>query len=139
MKLNRKAFTIIELIVVVGIISVLASIVVFNVSSIRNRARDATIKENMSSFFKLASDYWELHGNYGGFCEYSEARKLFDSIPAFNDKKEKYCQHDSDEWMVCAQLNFPDDRSRAWCIDATGIRREISADDCKQGNKDCQS
>lgn len=132
-----KAFTIIELIVVIAIISVLTSIVLVNVNSIRNKARDATIKEDMTSFFKLATDYLEQHGSYGGFCEDEKTRELFDSIPAYDAKKEKYCQHDSDDWFVCAQLNFPEDRSKAWCIDKSGTKKQIESEDCKQGIKTC--
>jgi len=137
MEQKKKGFTIIELLVVIAIISVLAGIVIVNIGSLRNKARDATIKEDMTSFFKLASDYYEEHGNFGGFCEDDTTEFLFDSIPAFDEKKEKYCQHDSDDWMVCAQLNFPEDRSKAWCIDRSGIRKEIATDDCKQGIKTC--
>jgi len=130
-------FTIIELIVVISIIAVLASIVLINTSSVGNKARDAAIKEDMNSFSQLALGYYESHGNYGGFCEDAATERLFNSIPAYDEKKEKYCQHDSDDWMVCAQLNFPEDRSKAWCIDKSGIRKQIDSADCQQGLKTC--
>lgn len=132
-----KAFTIIELLVVIAIISVLATIIVVNVNSIRSKARDATIRGDMDSFSQLAIDYYQQHGNYGGFCQDDATENLFDAIPAYNEKKEKYCQHDSDDWFVCAQLNFPEDRSKAWCIDKSGVRKQINSDDCKQGVKTC--
>lgn len=134
---DNKAFTIIELLVVIAVVAVLASIVLVNVSSIKSKARDATIKADMTSFFKLALDYYEQHGNYGGFCEDQATGDLFDSIPAYNGKKEKYCQHDSDDWFVCAQLNFPEDRSKAWCIDKSGVKKQINSDECQQGVKEC--
>lgn len=139
---NRKdkfitGFTIVELIVVIAIIAVLASVVLINTSSVGNKARDAAIKEDMNSFFQLALEYYEKHKNYGGFCEDDATQALFDSIPAYGEKKEKYCQHDSDDWFVCAQLNFPEDRSKAWCIDKSGIRKQIDSDDCRQGVTTC--
>jgi len=134
---KRNGFTIIELIVSIAIIAVLSSIVFVNVNSMRNKARDATIRENMNSFFKLALDYQQAHGNYGGFCSDPATEALFDSVPAYDAKKEKYCQHDSDDWMVCAQLNYPEDRSKAWCIDRSGNRKQIDSVDCKQGLKEC--
>jgi general secretion pathway protein G len=134
---KHSGFTIIELVVVIAIIGVLSSIVIVKTSSIKNKARDAAIKEDMNSFSRLALDYFEDHGNYGGFCESLDAETLFDAIPAYDEKKEKICQHDSDDWLVCAQLNFPEDRSKAWCIDKSGIRKQIDSADCQQGMTTC--
>ena len=92
MKLNKsKAFTIIELIVVIAIISILAAIVLINVNSIINKAKDAAIKEDMASFFRLALDYYEQHGNYGGFCaeENTPVVDLFNTLPAYDNVKAK--------------------------------------------------
>jgi len=135
--MKKNGFTIIELIIVISIIGVLASIVLMNTSSLSNKARDAAIKQDMSSFLSLALEYYQKHGNYGGFCEDTASKILFNFIPAYNDKKEKYCQHDSDDWMVCAQLNFPEDRSKAWCIDKSGSTKQIDSADCQQGVKAC--
>jgi len=137
--MNRidKGFTIIELIVVISIIGILATIVLTNVNSYKGKAKDAIIKEDMNQFFQLAQEYYNNHGNYGGFCTDSLTQRLFDAIPAYEGKKIKICQHDANRWMVCANLNFPEDRSSAWCIDAGGTKKEISADDCAQGNDVC--
>lgn len=131
MEMRNKAFTIIELLVIVAVIGVLAAIVIVNITSLKSRAKDAAVRENMSSFFKLASDYLETHGNYGGFCNYQPTIDLFDIVPAYEGKKTKFCQHDSDDWIICAVLNYPEDRTTAWCIDRSGIRKQINAVDCE--------
>jgi len=133
----RNGFTIIELVVVIAIIGIISSIVLINVNSIKNKARDSAIKEDMNSFAQLALAYYEKHGNYGGFCEDTATEILFNAIPAYDEKKEKYCQHDSDDWLICAQLNFPEDRSKAWCIDKSGFKKQIDSADCAQGLKTC--
>jgi len=133
----NKGFTIIELIVVVSIIGVLATIVLTNASSYKGKAKDVVIKEDMNNFFHLAQEYFDSHGNYGGFCNDNSTQVLFDAIPAYEGKKVKICQHDANKLMVCAKLNFPEDRSKAWCVDASGTKKEISAGDCEQGNDTC--
>ncbi len=50
-----KGFTIIELLVVITIIGLLASIVISNLDSSRYKAQDARIKEQMSSIRNIAS------------------------------------------------------------------------------------
>lgn len=132
-----KAFTLVELMVIFAAISILATIVLVHINLARNKARDIAIKGDMSSFLGLAFDYRQQHGNYGGFCNDLATESLFDSIPAYNAKKEKYCQHDSDDWMVCAQLNYPEDRSKAWCVDKSGFSKQIDSSECKQGLKTC--
>jgi prepilin-type N-terminal cleavage/methylation domain-containing protein len=134
---SGAGFTIIELITVISIIGILGFIVLTNVNLFRAKAKDAAIKEDMNLFFHYAQEYYESHGNYGGFCEIDPAKSLFDILPAYNAKKVKVCQHNANNWMVCAQLNYPEDRSRAWCIDANGIKKEISSVDCDQGNDTC--
>lgn len=136
MKKNKPltGFTIIELLVVIAVISVLAAIVLFYSSRFKLKAMDAVIKSDMTNFFKLAQDYYQAHNeNYAAFCNEQSTEDLFNKIPAYNAKKDKYCMDNSTYWYVCAQLNYPEDRSRAWCMDWTGRIQEICADACKKG------
>ena len=130
---KEKGFTIIELIVVIAIIAVLAGIVLVNVNSFKYKANDSVIKADMNVFFNLALDYLLAHGNYGGFCSSSnlEVQKLFDALPAYDNVKAKQCSADNNDWVVCSKLNIPEDRSTAWCIDKTGVKKEITAAQCE--------
>jgi prepilin-type N-terminal cleavage/methylation domain-containing protein len=48
----KKAFTLIELLIVIAIIAILAGVVFINLNSARKRARDVEIKNNLSEFSK---------------------------------------------------------------------------------------
>lgn len=48
----KRAFTLIELLIVIAIIAILAGVVFANLNSARKRARDTEIKNNLSQFSK---------------------------------------------------------------------------------------
>jgi len=63
-KINKNGFTIIELIVVVAIIAVLASIVIFNVNGYINKAKDAKRVGDLKQIQKALELYKMDHGGY---------------------------------------------------------------------------
>lgn len=127
--IEKEGFTLIELLVVIVIIGILASIVLTNVNGARIKAKDVAIKRSMNVFNYLAEIYYDSHNeNYAGFCNDSETERIFDAI--YSPKKYKYCHHDSNQWAVCAQLNFPPDLSKAWCTDSIGNTKQINQSDC---------
>ncbi len=129
---KNKGFTIIELIVVIAVIAVLSTIVFIKINSFRNKAKDSKIREDMHNFYVLSLEYFQQHdGDYGGFCNYPSVIKIFDNLPAYDNLKAKQCSADSDDWVICSKLNFPEDRTSAWCIDGSGVRVEITAQQCE--------
>lgn len=62
--LNRKGFTLIELMIVLMIISILASIAVPNYRSSLIRAREAVLADTLSQFRKTIDDYYADKGKY---------------------------------------------------------------------------
>lgn len=65
-KKNEDGFTLIELLVVVAIISLLSSIVMASLTTARNKAKDAAIKEEMSQLDTLMAFNYN---DYGDYCE----------------------------------------------------------------------
>ena len=126
---DNKGFTLVELLVVIAIIGILASIVFVTVSKAKLKTKDVAIRQSMKLFNILAQDYYEKHNeNYAGFCNDSATEKIFGSLSS--PKKFKYCHHDDNTWAICAQLNIPEDLSKAWCVDSTGNIKEINQIDC---------
>ena len=63
---NKKGFTLIELLVVIAIIGILAGVVLTNLSSSRNKAKNAAVLEELSSMRNTMELYATSHdGNYG--------------------------------------------------------------------------
>jgi len=60
----NKSFTIIELLVVIGIIGVLASLVLVSVGKARGSARDARRKQDLGAIQTALELYYDDHGKY---------------------------------------------------------------------------
>lgn len=122
-----KGFTIIELLVVIAIIAVLAAIIMANVISYRNKAKDSAIKGDMNSlptaatlyFVNGSSDYTDICVNDNNFQRIRSAVQ--------KDDGSLYCKSDDDQWVACSQLSS--DVTTFWCIDNTGAKM-ITANSC---------
>lgn len=132
-KENTAGFTIIELVLVVGIIAALTSIVLNNVTGYIVKAKDVAIKASMGAILVNASTYFEINSGYGGFCNDVITENIYDSINSFN----KNCKASANRWVVCAKLNIPPDGSKAWCSDSTGIKEEINDSLCTNSLNIC--
>ena len=63
-KSNQKGFTLLELLVVIGIIGLLASILVLNLTSARRRARDTKRVADVRNLQTATEDYFGKNGKY---------------------------------------------------------------------------
>jgi len=63
-KKNQKGFTLLELLVVIGIIGLLASIIVVNLTGARKRARDVKRIADIRQMQTAAEDYYGKYGKY---------------------------------------------------------------------------
>ena len=64
----KKGFTIIELLVVITIISVLASVILPRLGTVREKGADALLKTNVSSVSSQAAIVREDDGDYAAVC-----------------------------------------------------------------------
>jgi prepilin-type N-terminal cleavage/methylation domain-containing protein len=61
---KNKAFTLIELMVVIAIIGILASIILASVSKARSQGRDGVRKQNLSQLSLVLETYYDANGHY---------------------------------------------------------------------------
>ncbi len=68
---NKKGFTLIEILTVIMIIGILASVILISMGTARDRTADTTIKSQMSQFRTLAEAHYDFGANFDGFEEAS--------------------------------------------------------------------
>lgn len=122
---KQKAFTIIELIVVIAIIAILASVVMVSVTQYIEKSRMAAFKENLKTAQLCFTQSFVEDGGYqNGFSDCTNSitaiRKAFSSISdniVYNlgDKHDSYCLA-----YVDNSTNF------TYCIDSSGFFGELN-------------
>lgn len=141
--MKEKGFTLIELLVVIAIISLLATVVLASLNSVRSKARDASIKSNLSSMRGQAEIYYDIPGNYGvpfdlGPCA-ATAGTLFEdariqnflesagnSSIANGGVSRGTCASTANAWAVSVPLYS--DPNESWCVDNQGSSLQITGD-----------
>jgi len=120
---SKKAFTIIELIVVIAIIAILAGIVLNNVTKYNNKGKISAIKGNLATLRVVGLKYFETNGNYTSFCGTNPLPSISAAITkaggtmtCFNSAVVGGCLGLTNKWVVISTL--PDGTS--WCVDYLG-------------------
>lgn len=133
---TSKGFTIIELLVVIAIIAVLAAVVMVNVTSYVGKAKDASVKADLSQISTTAAVYSDDNGgNMDALCTGSaDLNKAFEAAKTASGKT-GYCGANDDAWAVCVGLAYND--SLAWCIDSASTAESINMTDCNTGITVC--
>lgn len=124
MKFSKKGFTLIELLVVIAIIGILASIVFVNVSSARNKAKDAGVKGNLAQMMTAAEIGIDSAAitDYATVCTYAPTKAAYD---AANDQRKSgsasVCADITAGWCACVSLNAS---SNNFCTNIAGAKAE---------------
>ncbi len=140
---KSKGFTIIELLVVVAIIAVLASIVLVNVTSYIARGKDAAIKGNLSTILTNAAIYYDgqTPSTYVGFvtgtnCNTGNAGFTGPETAAVSAGGTVTCPASTaSAFCVRSTLNV----SGSYCVDSTGYKGAPAlSTDCAGADLTCQ-
>ncbi len=126
-KKKTRAFSLMELIVVLAIIGVLSAITTFSVSKVRARGYVARVKTQMSELGPLSIQYLNTNQSFTNVClnmqskaniltdTYAQSAKIT-ALPTSN------CYSDNNEWVVFSSISD----TTYWCVDYTGNTKEIS-------------
>ncbi len=129
---SGAGFTIVELLVVVAIIAVLASIVLVNVTAYINRGKNASIKANLSSVLVNGSVYFDANESYTGFCGTTGYTGPSAAIVAAGSSIATTCIDTTTATCACSTLNTTatEPTGSVFCVDSTGAKRQTSATTC---------
>lgn len=112
---KRGAFTIIELIVVIAIISILSSVVLANVVGYINKAKDAKIKTDLSGVLQEASAYQSENNTYSGYA-------ISAGVTSPCGDQSYTVSSTDDSFVAYHQLCGSD---KYWCADSTGTMSQL--------------
>ncbi|MDO8486358.1 MAG: type II secretion system protein [Candidatus Staskawiczbacteria bacterium] len=127
---ESRGFTLVEMLIVIAIIALLASIVLYNVAQYINKSKDATINGNLAILVTAGEIWYDKNdSSYAGFCGSDSVTKAFDQ--AQSDGADEYCNVKDPEntaWVACAKEFV--DNLKAYCVDSKGNQKEINNSDC---------
>lgn len=143
---QKRGFTLVELLVVVAIIALLAGIVLANVNTARNKAKNNTIKENLYSLKLAAELAYDENDSYEAICtetgdspanDIGSSGNFLRIRTAINSQGGtiRLCHDDASYW--CAQVTDMPYNDEDWCADGTGYAG--SDDYCDGTNFTCEN
>jgi len=131
---NQKGFTIIELIVVISIIAVLASIVLVNTIQYINKSRDAAIKADLNTVMtNLISNLADGTGITASSISSDKGWIAVTKLQTDEEKRFESVDNDTQTFCACAQ-ELATSSATFYCVDTSGSPKETknpcSASNC---------
>ncbi|MEN9614030.1 MAG: hypothetical protein RLZZ347_337 [Candidatus Parcubacteria bacterium] len=124
---QSRGFTLVELLVVISVMSFLASIVLTSVGAARGKGADATIKQTMNSMRAQASITYNNIGNFNAVCgtngvtQDSLIAQAIAQVTTLNAVGT--CSGGATDWAFAAPLKG----GGYWCVDSTNAGRNKTA------------
>ena len=128
---DKKGFTLIELLVVIAIIGILAAVLMVNLASTRNKARDSAIKLEMGQIRTAMESFYTAGNTYVGGGASADVVALRAGIVA-NGGTAAAPFESASTWCSEYTLNTG---GGSWCVDSTGYAGPIA--DCEDTNYNC--
>ena len=141
---SRKAFSLIELMMVIAIISVLSAVVLTSLSSARERSANASIKSNLSSVRGMIALYYDTNSNYGtasvngcasggmfnATTPHDISGAISQALAQSGHTGGVYCRSNvtTNQWAIAIPLRPLTGNTatqKGWCIDYRGVSKQI--------------
>ena len=127
----KQGFTIIELIVVISIIAILASVVMINVGKYLTTSKDSAIKGNLATLITRGAKYFDSTGSYSGFCTDPQGgAPIKTAIEATNVGGAFTCNVKADNSVWCACSPEKATPTTVFCVDSSGAKKEAASTTC---------
>jgi general secretion pathway protein G len=131
--MSKKGFTLVELMVVIAIVGLLASIVLVNVRGTKDKARDANIKSYMYQLRNAAEMIYTQTENYNAVCDESdntlsnsgEFGILERAIKKDNGNVDLTCFEDAGGKSFAVSSPLVASTGKHWCVESAGLSIEI--------------
>ncbi len=134
---EQKGFTLVELLVVISIIAILASIVLYGSMQYISKGKDASVKGNLTVLITAGEVWYDKNASsYAGFCGSAVVLRSLSQIPSASG--DKYCNVKTPEgtsWAACARQFI--DSNKAYCVDSKGNQKDINNSDCNSQITNC--
>ncbi len=133
---KSRGFTLVEMLVVLAIIAILASVVLYSATKYINKGRDATIKGNLAILVTAGEVWYDKNGStYAGFCGSNDVTKALNETPTATTDEKCNVNSAGTAWAVCAK-EF-ENNIKAYCVDSKGNQKDINNSDCSSQITNC--
>ena len=118
----------IELLVVVAIIGILASVVLASLNTARSKGANASVKANLANVRPQAEIVYDgaSPNSYATACANATVAAALASADAAGGGANK-CFGDADSWVAVTELKVTENGSTGWCVDSTGKSKGVTA------------
>lgn len=143
--MRQRGFTLLELLVVVAVIGIMASVVLMLTSTARNRGGDAGVKANLQTVRSQSGVFYTNNNlsylpsggstfpiascplyNATGTNMLARDKNIADSIAEATRRGSNVnsCYNSSSEWAVAVGLKT--NANLSWCVDSAGVSRQVN-------------
>lgn len=125
---GRKGFSLLELLVIFGIIVIIATIILVNLTQSRGKASDTAIVKNLNDLQTYSQLYYLEHqGNFEAFCADSQSRIFLTNA---GQDISKSCVNSAQSWCAYAELKA--NPNMVYCVDSGIKKGKFNEDEVSQ-------